>query len=206
MEQMLQKQADLPVLLMFRATDEPSLFTRAREAGASLTLLKPLKRRELVGFLSDGKSKRKMLRINGDVHETAQKPMPCTVLVAEDNTTNMLLAKTLLLKLLPRSRVLEAVNGKEAVTIFASSKPDLVFMDLHMPEMNGFEATASIRSTETGNPCPIIAMTADSPSEVTERCLEVGINDCIIKPYTQEILLQVLGKWLPGHSNKTTET
>jgi len=109
----------------------------------------------------------------------------------------MLLAKTVLSKILPQATILEAGNGREAVTVFSENSPDLVFMDIHMAEMNGFEASAAIRALEPeGKRCPIVAMTADSLKEILEQSGKFGIDDCVIKPYTPETVLRTICHWL----------
>ncbi|NJL60487.1 MAG: PAS domain S-box protein, partial [Desulfobacteraceae bacterium] len=87
---------------------------------------------------------------------------PLHILVAEDNPINMLVIRTYLAKM--GFRIIEAVNGKEAVRKYTENKPDLIFMDIHMPEMNGFEATRKIRTADSADNrhTPIIALTADA--------------------------------------------
>jgi PAS domain S-box-containing protein len=90
----------------------------------------------------------------GEKQETSNRqPLPVrqagvTILVAEDNPVNMHLVKILLKKILPQSILIEATNGQIAVDKFVSEKPDLIFMDVQMPEMNGYEATGEIRRIE----------------------------------------------------------
>lgn len=80
--------------------------------------------------------------------------------------------------------------------MFADHHPDLVFMDIHMPEMNGLEASAAIRRAEKGSRCPIIAMTADSLRELDGKLDTFGIDDAIIKPYTPDTVRKALSTWL----------
>ncbi|HEY6332395.1 MAG TPA: response regulator [Blastocatellia bacterium] len=79
-----------------------------------------------------------------------------------------------------------AENGKEAVAAYCERPFDMIFMDIQMPEMNGFEATALIREIQrtTGIYVPIIAMTAHALSGDRERCLDAGMDDYIAKPAT----------------------
>jgi CheY-like chemotaxis protein len=88
------------------------------------------------------------------------------------------------------AKVSEAVNGKEAVEMAARDVYDCILMDLHMPVMDGYEATKRIRLLEIDT--PIIAVTADSGSEVISRCLECGMNDHIEKPVDAATLLETL--------------
>ena len=116
------------------------------------------------------------------------------VLVVEDNPVNLAVARALLGKM--GCEVDAAVDGREAVAKVAARPYDLVFMDCQMPDMDGFEATARIRSTEAAR-CPIIAMTANAMAGDRERCLAAGMDDYVSKPITPRVLDDVLRRWLP---------
>ncbi len=115
---------------------------------------------------------------------------PCLVLVAEDNKTNQLIAKTLLQQ--AGMEVLLASDGREALELFAGSgsKVDLVLMDLHMPVMNGYEAAIEIR--KTSRDVPIVAMTADVILGVREKCEQSGIFHYISKPFDPERFIRTV--------------
>jgi signal transduction histidine kinase/ActR/RegA family two-component response regulator len=120
------------------------------------------------------------------------------VLLVEDNRVNQLLAK----KLLQRwgHEVVLAETGREAVAAHAREKFDVILMDVQMPEMNGFEATAAIRAVEgaSNDHTPIIAMTAHAMKGDRERCLAGGMDDYISKPIDHAILFDVIDgvlKW-----------
>ena len=119
------------------------------------------------------------------------------ILLVEDNPTNQQVALGILEKLGFRA---DAVgNGREAIAALEKSAYDLVFMDVQMPVMDGFEATAAIRSGQTAiaNPkIPIIAMTAHAMKGDRERCLEAGMDDYIPKPIAPKAIAAVLDKWL----------
>jgi CheY-like chemotaxis protein len=121
-----------------------------------------------------------------------------TVLIAEDVDMNMLLIKYLLQKSYPQVRILEAVNGNEAVLLWQKEKPDLILMDMQMPEMDGVEATLKIRELElsTENNIPIIALTAGAMQSERDKCIEAGMDDFLTKPIEQEKLLQTLNRFL----------
>lgn len=121
---------------------------------------------------------------------------PYIILVAEDNPVNMLLTRTLLKRILPNSTLLEATNGLEAINSCKNKLPDLILMDIQMPEMDGFEASRRIRALENAREVPIIALTADNSRGNRDRYTTIGINDLITKPFTEEVLSSTIFSWL----------
>jgi len=118
------------------------------------------------------------------------------VLVAEDNITNQQVALGILRKLGVRA---EAVaNGQEAIEALRQIPYDLVFMDVQMPEMDGFDATRAVRATSgiLRPSVPIIAMTAHAMLGDREKCLEAGMNDYIAKPITPAAVSRTIDEWL----------
>ncbi len=117
------------------------------------------------------------------------------VLVVEDNMVNQKVARRLMER--QGCRTDAAANGLEAVETLARLPYDLVFMDVQMPEMDGYEATAEIRRREAavGGHIPIIAMTAHAMQGDRERCLAAGLDDYISKPIDAMALTTVLARW-----------
>lgn len=124
---------------------------------------------------------------------------PPVILIAEDNRMNMMLNKILVGKLLPDCRILEAEDGREALTLLTEEKVDLILMDIQMPEMDGLEATRAIRMEEkyTGAHLPIIAVTAGALQEEKEKCFEAGMDEFMTKPVDAQLLHTLLLKHLP---------
>jgi CheY-like chemotaxis protein len=114
------------------------------------------------------------------------------VLLAEDNTINQKLAVRLLEK--RGHSVVVAGNGREALTALERESYDVVLMDVQMPEMDGFEATAAIRAREkeSGRRLPIIAMTAYAMKGDRERCLAAGMDGYVSKPLQPRELFEAV--------------
>jgi CheY-like chemotaxis protein len=121
--------------------------------------------------------------------------IPLTILLAEDNLVNQRVA----VRLLERRghRVVTAANGKEAVAAFEHQVFDTILMDIQMPEMDGYEATAEIRARErqTGAHISIIALTAHTMPGDRERCLKAGLDDFVPKPIRSDELFAAIEGW-----------
>ena len=92
-----------------------------------------------------------------------------------------------------------AENGREALELYENGKYDLIFMDIQMPEMDGYQTTREIRRAEISGEqrVPIIALTANALSGDREKCLEAGMDDYLSKPIEAEKIEEVLKKYLP---------
>jgi CheY-like chemotaxis protein len=123
------------------------------------------------------------------------------VLVAEDNKVNQIVVKRILENLGAVTTIVD--DGAQAVKKIKKSKFDLLLMDLHMPELDGIQATTAIRAWEKGRKSkgkstarvPIIALTADIRDAQMRECLKVGMDDFLNKPLEQEKLFSVVRKW-----------
>jgi signal transduction histidine kinase/CheY-like chemotaxis protein/HPt (histidine-containing phosphotransfer) domain-containing protein len=122
------------------------------------------------------------------------------LLVVEDNRTNQKVAVGLLRKLGYR-QVQLANHGAEAVDAVKKQRFDLILMDIHMPVMDGYEATQRLR--EIGSRTPIVAMTANAMPGDRERCLAVGMDGFLAKPVATQELADVLTQWLPREARET---
>ncbi|WP_338582385.1 fused response regulator/phosphatase [Pseudomonas sp. MAG733B] len=109
-----------------------------------------------------------------------------TILIAEDSAADRMLLSSIVRR--QGHQVLTAANGAEAVEVFRLQRPQLVLMDAMMPVMDGFEAAQQIKALAGENLVPIIFLTSLSESEALARCLEVGGDDFLAKPYNQVIL------------------
>jgi len=103
-------------------------------------------------------------------------------------------------KIIPESIIFEAFDGDEAIEQYQNQQPDIILMDIQMPNKNGFEATYEIRKLEQDFSIPIIALTAGIFLEEKEECLKSGMNDYITKPIIVSDLELVMFKWLVNDS------
>lgn len=113
------------------------------------------------------------------------------ILVVEDDRVNQMVAKKMLSKFV--SEVTIAANGLQAIDKFKMSHFDIIFMDIQMPEMDGFEATGIIR--KQNQEVAIVAMTANATIDDQQQCLQVGMNDFISKPVKINTLKSILEKY-----------
>ena len=109
------------------------------------------------------------------------------VLITDDEAITRMLVKLLLEK--ETYEVLEARTGRQAVDIAKRERPDLLIIDLHMPEMDGYQAIAHIREELTRAALPIVVLTSEDGPGVERRVLDFGADDYVIKPFDAEVLL-----------------
>ncbi|MFT7675038.1 MAG: CheY-like chemotaxis protein, partial [Gammaproteobacteria bacterium] len=109
-----------------------------------------------------------------------------SALIVDDELTNRLILKSLLKK--QGYTTMEATNGVEAVQMFGEHSPSIIFMDVMMPEMDGYEATRLIKESAGNKFIPIIFLTAMTDQESLSRCIEAGGDDFLVKPYDKFLL------------------
>lgn len=110
------------------------------------------------------------------------------ILVVEDNEDNREILVYRLRQL--GFEILEASNGKEAIETASQAKPDLIFMDLRMPVMDGWEATRALRQTDWGKDMPVVVVTAHAMEEDRRKAINAGCNGFIAKPILDYSIIQ----------------
>jgi CheY-like chemotaxis protein len=185
----------IPVLMM--------LYTTVRQPdpdpGVARYLTKPVRSADLKTAIETVLSAEKAASAISPAGKERRGPDPPArrlhILLAEDNLVNQRLARRILEK--AGHTVAIAANGREAVEMTGQRSFDVVLMDVQMPEMDGFEATAEIRRREAGRDkhLPIVAMTAHAISGDRDRCLAAGMDDYISKPISARDLLNLLAKY-----------
>ena len=121
------------------------------------------------------------------------------VLLVDDNDTNLLLGSMILESL--GLDVVKACNGIEAVAAARQYQPDLVLMDISMPDISGLEATRQIREFADADSLPIVALTAHVDSREKIACQDAGMNGYLTKPIVRESLVEELVRWLRGNGH-----
>jgi signal transduction histidine kinase/CheY-like chemotaxis protein len=190
----------IPKIVMVTAFGREDIRTKAEEIGIDSYLLKPVNSSLLydtlvdlfgIAGLEDHRSRGK--KDDAHVHDA----MGIRVLLVEDNEMNQQVATELLQS--AGAIVTVANHGGEAVKILTESDQappfDVVFMDLQMPEMDGFTATKLLRRDPRLQKFPIIAMTAHALVEERQRCLDAGMNDHVSKPIDPDNLFSTLMRW-----------
>jgi two-component system sensor histidine kinase/response regulator len=162
---------------------------RCRELGIRAYLTKPIKRSDLLQAIKVVLASQVAIEETPSVvtiHSLRQSRGRLKILVVEDNRVNQAVVTRLLEN--KGYDVVVAGNGRAALEALEKQTPDLVFMDVQMPEMDGLQATSTIREGElkTGKHIPIIAMTAHAMSGDKERCLEAGMDGYVSKPLRAE--------------------
>ena len=187
-----------PVILMLCSDDVKPQLARLKNLGLDAYLVKPITRRELFEAI------RRQLANASDrsanpipllqtTEEIGKNAGTIRILVAEDSPDNRLLIQAYLRR--EPHHVDFAENGRVAVDNFIAHPYDLVFMDVHMPELDGLDATRMIREWERNHdirPSCIIALTASVLEEDVERALAAGCNAHIGKPLTKQVILDVI--------------
>ncbi|MFD2943623.1 PAS domain S-box protein [Flavobacterium notoginsengisoli] len=138
----------------------------------------------------------KSLNIEVDSENIESNGNTITFLIVEDNKVNMLLLKTIIKNLYNNAYIHECENGYEAIQQFEKINPTIVFMDIQMPIMNGYETTRAIRNTKKGRDIPIIAVTAGAEKDERNKCISAGMDDYISKPIMKGSVEETLIKWL----------
>jgi signal transduction histidine kinase/CheY-like chemotaxis protein/HPt (histidine-containing phosphotransfer) domain-containing protein len=192
-------ELDGAVVMMITSVDVPGDVARCRQLGCAY-LTKPFRPSDLLDAiltaLNDAPAPQPRQAVPDVAPALAHRPL--RILLAEDNAVNQTLAVSLLEKGGHSVRV--APNGKEALAALERETFDVVLMDVGMPEMDGFAATAAIRARErgTGRHQHVIAMTAHALKGDRERCLEAGMDGYVTKPFRRTALFEALAAVAPA--------
>lgn len=187
---------DIPLIILssVEKSIDPSTIL---EIGSYELLLKPVRSENLLsGIARSLKMQRKTVRNVAPTRSINEHTDRLNILVAEDNPTNQLIVKAMLKD--SGVSLIFANTGREALLEFTENQPDIVLMDVSMPDMDGIEATQAIRKLEsetTLGHCPIIALTANAMREDQDRCLDAGMDAFLTKPISKKALLNSIQQW-----------
>jgi len=210
----------LPIVLLQGSTISTDLNKQIFEFGINNTLIKPIKISDFfqtIGQIKKLNYSRRLEVIKSETYlknttkKTNSNEYRPTILLVEDVKTNMLLLENIMHKWVENCEIVEATNGKIAIQKYVECLPDIIIMDIQMPEMDGLEATRAIRKLEhsTDRNVPIIALTAGTLKEERQKCFDAGMNAYLQKPIIFNQLIQELNKWSlnsASNSAKTLET
>jgi CheY-like chemotaxis protein len=188
-------------ILMLASDDSAEHGEWCRQLGISTYLVKPVTQRELLSAMLAAVASVPRAAAPVAVAPATPPQRSGRMLLVEDNLVNQKLAEAFLRR--DGYQVTVVGNGADAVEAIRAERFDAVFMDIQMPVMNGFDATAQMRviDRERGTRTPVIAMTAHAMQGDRERCLEAGMDDYVSKPIALSELRRVLAHVLRGVSD-----
>jgi PAS domain S-box-containing protein len=191
-----------PYIVLYSSSDDSNLQDACDELEIENRLVKPIRMKHMYQVLSTLKNAEKKKLEQIKIMATEVSKYKIKILIAEDNAINMLLTKTYLKDILPQALIIEAKDGTEAVEQYHKESPDLILMDIQMPQLNGIEATNKIRAMENNIEIPIIALTAGSLPGEKEKCLQAGMSDFLTKPLLKQTLCDMIQKWFGKEIDK----
>ena len=192
----------LPMILLTSMTAS-NVEQAARDAGFASYLSKPVRRDELHRAIARTKGHISVAPHPEPVERPSEDALGIHVLLVDDNRINQEVGKAMLTEL--GCTVVIASDGAEAVAMVGNTRYDVILMDCQMPEMDGFEATAAIRSMQASSGrerTPIIALTANAMTGDRERCAAAAMDDYLAKPFTCEQLRATLRPWATEQASR----
>lgn len=189
----------IPIILMYNSTNISFNCFTSDKIIKYTNIVKPVTQGELIKAVNSSFSVADVIPSEESGYSSEVKSQhEYRILISEDNETNRILTTAIISNLLPEAKVLHAENGNSALKMYNEHHPDIIFMDLQMPEVSGYKATAMIREIEAeiNIHTPIIALTAGAVSGERERCIEAGMDDYLSKPIISDNIAVMLNKWL----------
>lgn len=126
--------------------------------------------------------------------------MPHLVLISDDNADNILLLKRILRRSQIKCEFIEAQSGRETLRLATGRHPDMIFLDLKMPDLDGYETAAALKRDESTRRIPVIAVTAQAMLGDRERALAAGCDEYMIKPVDPGLLLETFKRYVSNES------
>ena len=184
----------LPFILLHSSADDHAINAARQKLSIQKVISKPITLHQLTDALHQLDAPRQPA--DQPVKQTTQvSDREITILLADDNPMNRLLARTMIAKILPNAVITEACDGLEALEQFAKQQPALVLLDIQMPHLSGYEVCRQMRAREITR-TTIIALTAGTVKGERERCLEAGMDDYMSKPFVLNTLAAIFQRWI----------
>ena len=205
---MIRARADIAKVRLILLTRRQVDIKNAREAGIDACLSKPVRQTVLYECLVNVMAGQPQETVATPAVREPENAAPAgirgNILLAEDNLINQQVALGILQ--IQGYNVTVANNGREALDAHGQGAFDVILMDCHMPEMDGFEATREIRVREhsSGRRVPIIALTANAMAQDREACLSAGMDDHLSKPFSMLSLQETLDRWMSRAASTTS--
>ena len=205
----IRARADIPKVRLIMLARRQLDMNNADDAGFDACLVKPVRQTVLYECLVN--------IMGGRPQETSAEPaarepastpgaIRGSILLVEDNLINQQVALGILQ--IQGYSVTVVDNGRQALDAHAQGAFDVILMDCHMPEMDGFAATSAIRARERssiGRRVPIIALTANAMARDREECLNAGMDDHLSKPFSMQTMQDMLDRWMPQAASTQSE-
>ncbi len=183
--------------LVLLSPNERGAIESLRQKGFDGYLIKPVRQSTLMREIARGGGRVEAAAPVAAKSQPAVMSRALRILLAEDNQINAILATTLMRR--AGHKVDIAQNGEEAVAAVVAGNYDIVFMDMHMPVVDGLEASRRIRALDgAAAKVPIVALTANAMSSDRQKCIAAGMNDFLSKPFEAADLHQMLARWPAG--------
>jgi PAS domain S-box-containing protein len=200
------------IILLYSSSETEKIAGECRKLNVRCRLVKPVKMSELSLLLTGIEAGNFQESSDGDksaqtIQSLALSSRKYKILVAEDNEINFILARSMIKTLLPNAEIVEAKDGGQAAAACRDFPPDLVFMDVQMPEIDGYTAASIIRKAEDSagvkTRVPIIALTGETVTGEKERCMAAGMDDYLSKPVVTAKIEAVFRKWLISEDDQS---
>jgi PAS domain S-box-containing protein len=201
----IRSRADIGKMRLVMLTRRQADVRDARIAGIDACLAKPVRQTMLYECLVNVMAGQPQETVAAPAPRGPESALPMEtrgdILLVEDNLINQQVALGMLQML--GYNVVVVGNGVEALDAHAHGSFDLILMDCHMPEMDGFEATKQLRARERSGAAkrvPIVALTANAMAQDREECLNAGMDDHLSKPFSSQTLQAMLERWMPARA------
>lgn len=207
------RNSSIPAILLYSCAEDNAIKQQCKNLPIYCKLSKPVKQNDLFKTLFNlSGNNNEGFDIPDYSNQPTNRSTPNAkldiianpvIMLVEDVHISMILLRTIVKSFVPDAVLLEAKDGEMAIKAYNENRPDLIFMDIQMPNINGYQATKAIRTIEKDNqsdPTTIIALTAGYNEQEKEKFVKAGMNDYLSKPINKDQMLKILSKHLSAKS------